>query len=323
MIHLLAQLSWDPGVRGVLVVGVAVGVLMGSVYLLLATNSGPRLGFLLALTALFGWMTIMGLTWSIYGIGKKGPDPHWVVKDANFNDLAQSNMKVAQGLPQPDKLPTAASFLAKDPALAKQFPTIAGVKPPGLGDLLGVEPSLEKVIKQQLPKGWTLLATSDPQTGEANAAASAYLTTTSKTFSAATDFVVLDAYSLGGKYKIGSNLNCSPTKIGSYGNCLRRARFKLGRIARWPLGQPPHYAVVQVQGALVQATEPGQPPPLAKADPKADVVSVVMERDLGGKRLPSVGVTLFSALVFAICCNSLHRRDKLVAKARLAAAGKK
>ena len=319
MVHLLASLTWDPGVRGVLTVVVAVGILMGSVYLILATNSGARLGFLLALTGLFGWMTIMGVTWSMYGIGKKGPDPHWVVKDANFNDLAVSNVPQAHGLPQPDKLPKAETFLARDPALAKQFPVLAGVKRPGLGDLLGVDPDLEKELKKNLPKGWTLLATSDPQTGEAQASASTYLLS-SKVYAAQTDFVVLDAYSLGGKAKRG-DYHCAPlSAISSYGDCFRRAGFKLRHILEWPLGSPAHYAVVQVQGVVPQATEPGQPPPLAKADPNANVVSVVMERDLGGKRLPSVGVTIFSALIFAICCNSLHRRDKLVAEARAAAA---
>src|SRR5262249_40221382 len=153
-----------------------------SVYLLLATNSGARLGFLLALTALFGWMTIMGFTWSIYGIGKKGPDPKWVVKEVNYGDLSQSTVEVAQDVPEPDKLPTAQSFRDKDPALAKQFPVLEGVKRPGLGDLLGVDPTLEEQLKPHLPPGWTLLATSDPQTGEANASASSYVIDTRKLF---------------------------------------------------------------------------------------------------------------------------------------------
>ena len=308
MIHVLAQLTWSPGIRGVLIVVVAVGILMGSVYLLLATNIGARLGFLLALTALFGWMTIMGLTWTLYAIGKKGPDPHWVVKETNLNNLDSSGLSQVHGLEQPDKLPTAASFLAKDPALKKQFPTVEGVKPPTLSDLLGAKPELEEQLKPYMPDGWELLAASNPQTGEAQASASTYLTTVSKQYAAQSDFVVLLTYSKGGK----------PHRTND--SLLGRVAFKLGRIAKWPLGNPPHYAVVQVQRVIPQATEPGQPPPLPKADPKADVVSVIMERDLGAKRLPSVGVMIFSAIMFAICCNSLHRRDKLVDQARAAAA---
>jgi len=319
MIHLFASLTWNPGVRGVLIVVVAVGILMGSVYLLLATNSGARLGFLLALTGLFGWMSIMGVTWSIYGIGKKGVAPVWVVKEANFNNLALAQTTQARGLPEPSALPTAASILAKDADLKAQFPAVEGVKPPALGDLLGVKPELEKDLQKYLPKGWKLLASSDPQTGEAQAAASAYVVDGSHIFDAQSDFVVLDAYSLGGK-KPRDEWHCKATSIASWGNCGRRAGFKIQRVVSWPFGQPAHYAVVQIQRVVPQQTLPGQPPPLAKADPSQDVISVVMERNLGDKRLPSVGVTLFSAIVFAICCNSLHRRDKLVAEARAAAA---
>ena len=98
-VNVLAAITWDPGFRGILVVAVGVLVLMGSVYLLLATNTGARLGFLLALTGLFGWMTIMGLVWSIYGIGKKGPAASWKVEDLNYDDLTQTEVVVARELP--------------------------------------------------------------------------------------------------------------------------------------------------------------------------------------------------------------------------------
>ena len=46
-------------------------------YLVLATNLGARLGFLVALAGLAGWMALMGFIWMIYGIGLKGQDPTW------------------------------------------------------------------------------------------------------------------------------------------------------------------------------------------------------------------------------------------------------
>ena len=46
----LAGISYDPEIRGVLVVVVSGAILCGSVYLLLATNIGARLGFQVALT---------------------------------------------------------------------------------------------------------------------------------------------------------------------------------------------------------------------------------------------------------------------------------
>src|SRR5690606_22243927 len=44
----LAAIQFDPHIRGVLVVLVGVVVLFGSVYLLVATNTGVRTGFLIA-----------------------------------------------------------------------------------------------------------------------------------------------------------------------------------------------------------------------------------------------------------------------------------
>jgi hypothetical protein len=69
--------GWEPELRGLLTVIIAVVVLCGSVYLLLGTNMGARLGFLVALTGLFGWMMLMGILWWVYGIGLIGEDPSW------------------------------------------------------------------------------------------------------------------------------------------------------------------------------------------------------------------------------------------------------
>lgn len=63
--------------RGLLSVLVGVVVLIGGTYLLLATNTGIRSGFLIAMGALFGWMFAMGVVWLIYGIGWRGQPPEW------------------------------------------------------------------------------------------------------------------------------------------------------------------------------------------------------------------------------------------------------
>ena len=73
----LLAINWEPEIRGLLITVIAVALFCGSIYLLLATNLGARLGFLVALTGLMGWMTLMGIMWMIYGIGLKGPDPSW------------------------------------------------------------------------------------------------------------------------------------------------------------------------------------------------------------------------------------------------------
>ncbi|MHB8670814.1 MAG: hypothetical protein ACYDAD_09705 [Acidimicrobiales bacterium] len=79
----LLSVVWDPQIKGVLFVLIAVAILPGSVYLVLATDTGARLGFLLAVTGLMGWMAIMGVIWAVYGIGRHGPAPAWVVQPAS------------------------------------------------------------------------------------------------------------------------------------------------------------------------------------------------------------------------------------------------
>jgi len=70
-------ITWEPELRGILIVIIAVTTLCGSVYMVLGTNLGARLGFLVAFTGLAGWMALMGSIWWIYGIGLKGPEPSW------------------------------------------------------------------------------------------------------------------------------------------------------------------------------------------------------------------------------------------------------
>jgi hypothetical protein len=73
----LLAIGWEPELRGLLTVIIGVIMLMGSIYMILATNLGARLAFLVAITGLTGWMMLMGATWWIYGIGLRGPDPTW------------------------------------------------------------------------------------------------------------------------------------------------------------------------------------------------------------------------------------------------------
>ena len=89
---LLAAIEWDPHIRGALIVITATLILAGSVYLLLATNMGARLGLLLAVTGLTGWIFLMGIIWTVYGIGLKGRTPEWVAKEVITGDVSQSTL---------------------------------------------------------------------------------------------------------------------------------------------------------------------------------------------------------------------------------------
>lgn len=86
--QVLAVLSWEPQIKGALYVLIAVVVLPGSAYLLLTTNVGSRLGIMLALAGLFGWMSVMGTIWWVYGIGKVGPAATWKPHEIVVGDVA-------------------------------------------------------------------------------------------------------------------------------------------------------------------------------------------------------------------------------------------
>ena len=103
------MLDWDVAIRGILVFLAAVVILPGSVYLLLGTNLGSRLGFLVALGGFLGWMTIMSLIWWVYGIGKKGDEPSWKVKEIVVSEQA-------------DDLSAAATPAARDLSGFKEIP---------------------------------------------------------------------------------------------------------------------------------------------------------------------------------------------------------
>jgi hypothetical protein len=243
------ELAWDPQIRGLIVVAFSIAVLPGSIYLLLATNLGARLGFLVSMAGVAGWMMIMGIIWTVYGIGYVGDAPSWklreVVRSESANELSMAALEDAHDL-----------------------------------------------------STWNELAADDPKRGEAQATAGAGIAgdeAAIPTFERESDYVVIDAYDKGGRTKSWFDKNV-------------------------PFRHPPHYALVQVQKAKEVDVPFGETPPKAEADPNEPVISVIMERDLGDKRLPPFLVTIGSGIIFAVTCNVLHRRDKAVMAARLAAA---
>jgi len=75
---------WYPTILGVLVVVAAVVLFLGSVYVLLGTNLGARLGFLIAFTGLAGFMVILSLLWCTTASPLntlKGRIPQWKVQE--------------------------------------------------------------------------------------------------------------------------------------------------------------------------------------------------------------------------------------------------
>ena len=92
----LLAIGWEPEIRGISSSSSASVVLCGSVYLILATNLGSRLGFLVALAALFGWLMLMGIIWWVYGIGLKGTTRPGSARRSSGPSSASSAIDVAQ-----------------------------------------------------------------------------------------------------------------------------------------------------------------------------------------------------------------------------------
>jgi hypothetical protein len=92
--------------RGYFIVVFAVGLFCGSIYLLLSTNLGARLGFLIAFASLSGFLMLLGLIWftNLTPLNAlHGPPPHWAVKEV-VDDPAQAKTEkartiVTQGVP--------------------------------------------------------------------------------------------------------------------------------------------------------------------------------------------------------------------------------
>jgi len=287
-LNLLAGIAWDPTVRGLLSVGVGVVVLMGSVYLLLATNTGNRLGFLLALTGFFGWMAIMGLVWWIFGIGMQGAAPSWEVVEYNAGDLDQAVVdRVTEldlsALPQEDGGPA-----------YERIAELAEEDPEGFAE---AEERFEEATD-----GWRFMPASDPSRGEAEATVSAQLpecSTCNFGIESAADYVVLGAFETGGK----EGLPDDPS---------RWDRVKTEVVSALTIKNPERYAVVQVQKVIEQEAEPGQAPPTPEADTDEPVISVVMLRDIGDRRFPAAMITIGSTLIFGLLCWVLHQRERIL-----------
>jgi hypothetical protein len=165
----LLAITWEPELRGILIVIIAVGTLCGSIYLILGTNLGARLGFLVALTGLAGWMALMGAMWCVYGIGLKGPEPSWeaipgrtVIQDSG----ALRSSGVLDALPT---IPTGASFTEEASLVDDQF----------------------------VAEGWVKIADSEPTFGQAGSSAGELLVET-ETFDVG-QFEVVNVFDIGGE----------------------------------------------------------------------------------------------------------------------------
>ena len=273
---LLSALSWDPQIRGGLIVLVAVLILCGSVYLLLATNTGSRLGFLLAVAGLSGWMFLMGVTWMVFGIGMKGREPHWEPKELVVGPLAnRATVESMETFPNEwNELDDTNKILADAQAAAD------GVLAPSAG-------------------GGGHGGDSGPTPEERARFASPYKQ--------------VDEYKRVGGYNKGGDNELFT--IGKHKFYLRHSpHYAVVQVqavqkecgAKEASAPPNCYAPPEVEGTPVDPA----------VDPTKPVTTLVMVRDLGSVRFPPFMISLFSLIVFLVTCSALHERDKEIMRAR-------
>lgn len=379
LIHTVAGIGWEPEIRGALVVLVGSAVLFGSVWLILSTNIGSRVGTLNALAGFFGWMIIMGVVWWIYGANVLvGDSPTWVPKEAVFGeydgavtgDVSDLSVATFPGAPAlvedfcpglvdatvelqrarvvEDNLDLVLEQFYPSPPEGREYcqneqigellavdaETIAddmraanadlGPDDPRFLDDAAIEDAIAIEIDDEIRKvnqltlsglltvapemideakddeiidlnGWTLVSNADA--GEAQARAAAFLTDefNASPYGAASEFIVLDTYQQGGKPKRASD--------GVWDRVWNEVR---NTVVFW---HPTNTTVVQVVATLEKEQLEGQAPPFPEIDREAQVVSVVMVRDLGSRRLPSALITIGSTVIFLILCWMMHVRD--------------
>jgi len=338
VVSLLAQIGFDPEIRGALVVGVASIILFGSIWMIMATNQGGRLASLLCLTAFFGWMVIMGAFWWIRGIGFVGDSVSWQVLDFNRTEISQSSVERARDLPNPASLqglgivvanagmtegveemaefveeadPNSEEFaeMTADEITAEVLRQAQRNSSTSLSQVFSVAPDFVEQAEANglIPplNGWEIMSTGEAGEAQTTAGA-AILEQDAFEFESQAEFRFLDSFRTGGKPRLDrdNDLDCTFCVDN-----LERGLHWVNNARR--ITNPTEYSVVQLQAVDEAAliTREGEAPPFPVVDEDAPIISVVMVRELGNLRFPPAMITLGSLLIFTGLVYLLHFRD--------------
>jgi hypothetical protein len=265
----LAAFRWNPTVRGILFPLIMFVILCGGTYLILATNMGNRLGFLVSAAGLAGWMFLMSIAWMMYAIGLQGRFNVWHVEETitGRENLANSIYSPAH-------------------ELAK-----------GNGS-------------------WNVIAEGVSQRGDAQSVTDNHLGANGiKLFDNSAEYVTVGAWQKGGK-KFPLLYDKRPATDK---NIFRKGLA--GLADSFAFKHTPNHFVIAVQPVVrEEVVRNGQTltETVRNADgtPKIDtskpVVSTLLIRDLGSKRMPGFILFLSSGTLLLILCMVLHARDKQV-----------
>ncbi len=277
---------WYPTILGVLVVVSAVALFCGSVYLLLATNLGARLGLLIAAAALSGFMVLLSGLWMTTAsplTTLRGRLPAWQVKAA-FQSPSSSNVTAVRNIEdrrnQLDPAIDAAAFsavkAAVDAKIVTALPTGGEQLPAGTNDFANQVATLRTKLGEQARA--KLIA------GGATVEEAAAAVPDVAPFDVATDYQVVNAYEVGGARP---------------------------NIFRGKFTHTPKYAVAELCPVDKQRGQAfAERKPSAICDLNQPNFTVLVERDLGSVRVPPMIVLIVSSLLFLLSLLSLHWYEK-------------
>lgn len=341
------HLTWDPQIRGMLFVGIAVVLLIGSVFLVIATNTGFRMGLWITMTGLFAWLTLLTAVWSVYALKQGPPDPStheakWIVKEiitgdvasqtgyAPSSDFAANGAKDQNGwraLSKDDK-DYGDAVAASDNALVPPAP-LPGVKEkPVVQTWKGVSPfsdTTNYIVVGTYYKGgesyWPLNVGLRDMKDPRNHGQKEINCADAKNYGAA---VVKTCSNPDTRVQCsnGSGENCVDLKMCSstveQGWLARstscQARHLYYRLTKGFLHKP-HYAVIQVQPVVpvdLSALPLGSAPPAPTADTSKPITTIVAYRKLGTQRILPAVWFVCSLTIFVVLGYGLHRRDKAI-----------
>jgi len=267
---LLAGFSWDPQVRGIVIVLIAVTVLPGSVFLITSTNVGARLGFLITVAGLSGFCAMLGLLWTFNAGGLVGRQPSWKAAEIATGPPAAALSDGTDGLP----------------ARIGEAPTAGWLElPPG-----------DPVRGDATAAADKLLA---PDTSEAPEGETKQPPKFAPPYGSASDYLQVAAYQHGGRdagvwFRIK---NHRFFKQGAWYDPVGWFRA------------PPNRVVITVQKKAPKLS-PLDLTEEARPDLSQPTQTLVMVRDRGSLRFPPAMFSFFWFVVFAVTTWSMHQRDK-------------
>ena len=267
---LLAEFSWDPQVRGILIVLAAVAVLPGSVYLIMGTNVGSRMGFLIAVAGLSGFCAMLGLLWTLGAGGLVGRQPSWKAAELAIGPPGAALSEGTEGLPDRIGAPPSNGWRELPPG------------DPVRGDATAAADKMLAPDNSEAPEG---------QEKKPPKFAPPY--------GSPTDYLQVAAFQHGGR-EAGVWFRIRNHRFYKQGPWYDPVGW---------FRAPPNRVVITVMKAAPKLNEDDlteQPRPDLSEPPQ----TLVMVRDRGSLRFPPFVFGLFWLVVFAVTCWSLHQRDK-------------